>query len=472
MKQHSNYTLILSDELRNIFKNINDKMSRNLLFMDNNEDYSFPYTLIDISSKDDMITYAPSKVIIKNKREDWSVSRNEMKIGRFISRIGLWDQKDIELFVNKFKSEIKMLNNLDNFEIVEGRNLKKYYFYKYYSDGGGSLNKSCMRHEHCQPYFNFYVENKDKVKLVILKHNNSNKILGRALLWKIDEPKNLMILDRIYTTNDSDQNLFIKLARKNGWYYKQSQKVNETYFVDPKTFYKVKLNCKIYLKPIKNYEYYPYLDSFYYYDTHNFYITNNKDDFYNNKYTVRLRSTDGRELGNENFVFDYYNNDYIRSNDSVHCYYDDMRIHKKDAVKIGTKYYTPNSVRFSEYDGKIYSKYNTIWSNWHLSYMNKDDIVKVFLNESEFDFLHINLKGDIYNFDEITQVYYMNSLLIKDNNKYYLKKSNKKRVKKNKKDISNEILDDVFKTFIEKIDYNTYVTSSSSTGTNLFTDEF
>ena len=56
--------------------------------------------------------------------------------------------------------------------------------------------------------------------LVIYKSDDdTDKILGRALLWKLRDGKRFM--DRIYTANDSDVQLFKDYAKENGWYTKR-----------------------------------------------------------------------------------------------------------------------------------------------------------------------------------------------------------------------------------------------------------
>ena len=89
-------------------------------------------------------------------------------------------------------------------------------------------------------YFNIYTQN-SQVSLVILYDDNGNiedgkytdkLIKGRAILWEceIDGEKSTF-MDRIYTANDSDTDLFKQFAEKNGWWYKNSQSMepNETF---------------------------------------------------------------------------------------------------------------------------------------------------------------------------------------------------------------------------------------------------
>ena len=54
----------------------------------------------------------------------------------------------------------------------------------------------------------------------------SNYIKGRALLWyldpgTVDKPQKIF-MERIYTHQDSDVELFREFAMRNGWYYKST----------------------------------------------------------------------------------------------------------------------------------------------------------------------------------------------------------------------------------------------------------
>ena len=424
------FRLILSENLKNILKNINDSISKKLLFFNDNNDFGYPMSYIDIADED-TITYTSSKKVIElihklDNRSIWDVGRNYHRIGRFVSKVTGEDSQQIESFVNRYKSEIKSLNNLDNFDIVSGEKVSNFYSGKFYSKGGGSLNKSCMRHDRCQDYFNFYNINPDVVKLVILYENDKkDKILGRALLWNINNPKKISLLDRIYTANDSDKNLFTKLAIKNKWHYKSSQKFDERYFInlDGKS---VEINCKIFLKNEK-YINFPYLDTFHFYNKKECYITNNKNEFYNNKNIVKLRATDGRDQGNENFVYDSYNNDTVKVDETIYCEFDDSKILTHDVIvychQYGKTYFRPDNIRYSEYDNKIYPQNRAIWSTTHKTFIEKSKSFRVYFDEfkNEYDYLHSNLNGKEFNYVNNKNSYFVNSLLIKIDDQFYLK---------------------------------------------------
>lgn len=427
--------LILSDRLLFVLNKINnetkggDRISKKLLYLNNNTDYGFNISYINITDKIDHISYISSNKI-KDTNYNWTKNRNSQKIGRFLYQILKEDAKSIEDFVNKFKTEIKLLNDNFNFKLIKGKDITKYYSEKYYVPGGGSLNKSCMRHDKCQSYFYFYESNDNKVNMLVLYDDTKTKIIGRSLIWYIDEPK-ITIMDRIYTTFDSDKELFMQYAKNMKWYYKKTQSPTEKKFIDFKGN-EIELNCKILLKKEK-YQYYPYLDTFYFYDVNDNYLTNDLSEYKKNKYIIRLRSTDGGNKGNENFVYDRYNDDYISilSSKSTSTGYN---IYKRDALFISGVLLEPDNVRFSEYDWKLYYRDDVVWSYYHNTYIYKNNIFKVYLDNDmkKYDYIHGDFNTEIFDYVHNKDRYFLKKLLIKGiDNKMYLKNEyNEEKVKK------------------------------------------
>lgn len=168
----------------------------------------------------------------------WSLSRNKIKIGRLVRALLTssnfkFTDKDIEDFVNQYKSTYDFINDaLSRFDIVKGNYISYWYDIDNYENDNGTLGNSCMASVDSY-FFRIYVENTNQVSLVILYDDNggiiddrykSNKIKGRALLWdaSIDGTK-AKFMDRIYTNNDSDVELFKQFAEKNGFWYKVKQ---------------------------------------------------------------------------------------------------------------------------------------------------------------------------------------------------------------------------------------------------------
>lgn len=233
----------------------------------------------------------------------YSTSRNPIRIGRLVrpllraAGISITD-RELEEFTNQWKATYDFASDvLKQFDVVKSADIVKWYWYENYVDGGGTLNNSCMA-EVSAEYLDIYSRN-PQVSLVILYSDDgeikddkytSEKIKGRALLWDCQISGNKQIfMDRIYTTFDSDVELFKQFAEKNGWYYKVDQSM------EPKGeitngHSKMRAEIRVDLTKCK-FEYYPYCDTLcFLYGDDNF-ISNRLDD---TKFDLRvLRSTEG-----------------------------------------------------------------------------------------------------------------------------------------------------------------------------------
>ena len=130
--------------------------------------------------------------------------------------------KDFEDFVNLYKSEFVVVSN--EFKLVKGDEIPYYYdFMNYAYPDKGQLGASCMRYTECQKYFGIYKENSEVCQLLVYV-NQDNKVLGRALVWKLDKKVDgcpaEYFMDRVYCANDSDMIKFKNYAKENGWVMK------------------------------------------------------------------------------------------------------------------------------------------------------------------------------------------------------------------------------------------------------------
>ena len=232
----------------------------------------------------------------------WKTSRNPIRIGRLVrpllrtAGIAVTD-REVEEFTNMWKATYDFAADvLKQFDVVKGQEITHWYYYENYVDGGGTLNNSCMS-EVDSDYFEIYTN--PQVQLVILYDDNgqvqddkytSKKIKGRAILWNAElSGQKEMFMDRIYTTYDSDVDLFKQFAQKNGWFYKDSQSMtprenitNGNVISRPEIIVKVNnADC----------EYYPYLDTLCFCYTGSNELRNTQDD---DDGSMRvLRSTEG-----------------------------------------------------------------------------------------------------------------------------------------------------------------------------------
>jgi hypothetical protein len=172
---------------------------------DDDVDPSLPYT---IKGRTDVKVAKIIRYIIdlaKGNDEDWSIDDPT--------------DKDIEKFVNIWKST-KASTDF-NFKLVKGKDIARYYNEKRYLSSGGSLGGSCMADEN-KSIFGLYSENESKVKLLVLIDEKTDKISGRALVWKLQTSpcEARFFMDRVYTNRDSDFFKFRQHAEENGWLYK------------------------------------------------------------------------------------------------------------------------------------------------------------------------------------------------------------------------------------------------------------
>lgn len=206
----------------------------------------------------------------------WIKNRNNIKVGRLVRALATHldlnvNDKSIEAFVNKFKTIYDIEKNaLNKFALVKGANISKWYKRENYIDGcQGQLINSCMKNSPSS-YFNFYKDN--DVKLLVLHTDNgkiyrgsykSDKIKGRALVWENAKIGDIEVtfLDRIYTHNDSDIELFREYAKSKGWFWRD----NNGRFTNGEMI--ISSNRLTFdLKKVK-FRSYPYVDTLSYVDT-------------------------------------------------------------------------------------------------------------------------------------------------------------------------------------------------------------
>lgn len=151
-----------------------------------------------------------------NKRDVWETKmRQNINIGRFLRKILPFEnEKIIEDYVNEYKFIYNLLKtDIGTFRKISGEEMRKWYLEKNYAIGGGNLNQSCMRHLKSQKRLAIYTQNPNKVKMLAII-NYENQLLGRALLWKLDEPSNAFYMDRVYITEDQYKKYFDDYAKR------------------------------------------------------------------------------------------------------------------------------------------------------------------------------------------------------------------------------------------------------------------
>ena len=198
-------------------------------------------------------------------------SRNEVGLGRFVNKLfpGKYNSKQVEEFVNSFKASLEKAG--EHFDLVEGEDIDFWYKSENYKENSGTLGSSCMAQK--RNLFGIYTQNQDVCKLLILKEDD--KIIGRALVWKLNSIKkgseviegSEYFMDRQYTIKESDVQKFRNYAKEQGWFYKS---YNNHHSLGTVTISGEEKNVKMTIKvTTKDYNRYPYMDTFKRYDVNN-----------------------------------------------------------------------------------------------------------------------------------------------------------------------------------------------------------
>jgi hypothetical protein len=256
-----------------------------------------------ITMRADMGSYLPNGREHKtNDAGKWSRDgRQEIKIAKLArkvlrqSYIDSLTEADFEKFTNCVKSYISLIGDEDGdgkkleLRLIDGAEIYGAYAADNYSTILGkdsNLWGSCMRHEECHDWLSIYADNKDVCQLLIAEDMNS-KILGRAIIWKLDDGR--VAMDTIYSP-DSIRESFYDYAVKNGWIYKSSQSCHHHDFDRFNNEYN-KDYSKRPVVTLKHHQYdqYPYMDSLYYLSSDG---RLSNEDFKGDKFYI-LRQTDG-----------------------------------------------------------------------------------------------------------------------------------------------------------------------------------
>lgn len=261
------------------------------------------WTLITVSESDDKIVYTDSSKVKKWIEEQIEVdsvdylkkinfpsfdhpiiqfARTEMNIGRFIKAFfgSKYSDSEVEKFVNQWKS----LSDNSTFEIWDGSDIKKGYSSRLYHSndydhGMNPLMNSCMNDMTCVSFYQYCRD----VKLLVLL-DSKNSILGRALLWKDKEGRNIM--DRVYFIYDKDYYKFLRWADENDYYYKKNN-TGLTKFIKREKEEVILTGVKIINAYAFPDEEYPYMDTFSYVQADTAYNFEPKGNYW------RFMNTDG-----------------------------------------------------------------------------------------------------------------------------------------------------------------------------------
>lgn len=317
--------VFISESLRKIISEFKDKsMVASLLL----EDQVFEDTLVpnhinylsaSHSDKTKISYLTPERFTKINESELWSTSkRYHSKPGSLISKIYRnITPREVENFSNLYRA----FSDQKEFElsVVKGRGIIEYYHQDTYA-GSGSLGNSCMKYDRCSKFLELYSDNKI-VSMLIMK-NDDGGLLGRALLWEVGGQK---IMDRIYTINDEDyQYYFMKWADNNGFIYKKRQNwANTLQFVSNGE--NIESEIEIQLEN-SDYSYYPYLDTFKWFDKKSGKLFNYKPKYFTddtNQFCI-LISSEGSFSKTSSLEFDEITKDWHHQGNLQYVEYRDL----------------------------------------------------------------------------------------------------------------------------------------------------
>lgn len=415
----STMRIFYSDEFRNILKKIKDKanISKELLDSEDNYNELDVYTAIDITDKNDMISYIQvSRLERLNKTggtnihkipdvdltairasvltpDAWNKGRTPYySIGRWVRHIFIDVKKmnisdsDLENFVDEYKRVYLSINNIEaDMELLSGEEIKKWYLVDNYEEDceNTDLGKSCMRYEKCQEYFDIYVKNPEVCKLLILKSNiDPSKISARALLWTIDNSSkgydNELYLDRIYYVNKEDIEIYYNWCKKNGVKFAYDNYRMGSEIKALKYFAEVHLGEY-------TYETFPYIDTFGYYNPYEYKLFQEED-----QDSYKVQQTDGSFIPLSERVFSEREGDYINKEDAEWCEDVDDWLPREDTVYLEYKdiyVSTDASTVYSSQTERHYytddCDYSECMSDWLCSKDDDVDLVYFYINSSE-----------------------------------------------------------------------------------------
>lgn len=298
--------IFISEELRDILKEIeSESLVASLLLKekhDENDLVENHVNYISLASKDktkiSYLTQDRITSISESGGDFWTSSRRfQIKPGSFVSKLFKnINQREIEIFSTLFRTQ----SNKPSFSlsVVSGKEIKKWYSHKYYSDcNSGTLGKSCMKHDFCQKFLDIYTDNKCVSMLIML--NDDGLLIGRALLWEFDGNK---IMDRIYTSNDSEYQFYFKQwATQNGYFYKSEQNWYNTLQFEMIGVPKKEIKFSISLDNFNHHKY-PYMDTFKFIDIKSGKLYNYIPD--DKRYIRTLCSSEGDRYENDYLLFD------------------------------------------------------------------------------------------------------------------------------------------------------------------------
>jgi len=371
------------------------------------------------------------KLVVTNltmSTEYWKKNRGSIRIGSFVGKVfpGEYKQSgnpggDIESFVQAVvarRTELKdRKEGKGRFKLVNGQDIVKYYnesIYdirdKYDDTISGEHLTSCMSDEYCASYVNFYAQHEDVSLLILFSdvENREEKIVGRALVWKLGMPTGRTFMDRIYYRYESDMAMFKQYAEKEGWLYKNAQDMNEfTKIVDPKdnTTHRRDLTSTA---TFKKSEYYPYMDTMKWFNIEKGYLTNDDDIIHSGYDYYKLEDTGGGyEENDESRIYVEHYDESFDEDELTYCQLGDEYRKNDDAHYVessdqyATQEYVDDNMVWSEYSNDLIDRDDAIYSDHHSDYIRVGDSIELSEGADEPNMDDVREIDDIRHDDDV-----------------------------------------------------------------------
>ena len=299
-------------------------------------------------------------------------SRNPVRIGKFINKVlgtNKYKSTEVEEFVNKLKASKE--KSAERFLMVEGDDIAFWYKTKNYAEVKGQLGNSCMR-EKSSDYFEIYTKNPEVCRMLVLLEDD--KLIGRALIWKLSHAKSyrknledgIYFMDRQYTIKESDVDKFRAYAVENGWAYKTN---NNHHSLEPITYNNESFNCdmRVDVKDL-SYDRYPYMDTFRRYSPNNDALFNDEEDSSDYEGDYILDHTDGTYREIEGGVWSEWHDRMIPEDSAVWSDWADSYLDSENAIRVEDGSRRNHGWYPEGCDDIVYDAWNEV-------YLNVDDSV-------------------------------------------------------------------------------------------------
>ena len=306
-------------------------------------------------------------------------ARSDAKIAKLVNQIfpDKYSNKEVEEFTNMFKNVNK---SEEDFKIVKGKDIIKWYDISTYAEESGDLGNSCMRHSRCASYLKIYAENPDVCSMLILKSDDDH-IIGRALIWKIDPDIGGAdtYMDRIYAINDATKKRFQEYADQNGWLKRKTSNYGDCrdFLLGEKEY--EDYGTRVHLSKWK-FDQYPYMDTFKTLIVEDGVLANSEDEDESGLYI--MTNTDGTYTDTSGVYSEYFDC-RIPEGDEVWSEPLNSYIWRDGAIKVEIGRSRNRGWYPDDYDDLMEDcmrdewmhSDDAVWSEWHDGYILEDDAI-------------------------------------------------------------------------------------------------